>query len=326
MEQFDQRLKAMAEKEECIVPNGFDKRVQEALESLPPERKKRRGLGVVKGVLAAAAACALLMGTALAASPGLREMLSAALGGFAPYAQEQEGEAYVIDGMEFRVVSALADDFTVRAYVEVRDLEGDRLRELELNTFGSAHGLVDVPRKDTGEGVTGFVMGGMCLDRDEETKTALLAITSWGQVMADDLSGSEVRLFDLSGGPDSGYRCLWENTEGVAFPVKIEPMPSFTVDGGLAAKLQAEEVRISNLGLSIIFKDDRAWPQFAGANVSAKLADGTLVEAPWEGGQGSYGAYGTETARKVLVWNFREPVELDQIDGIYIGEEYFPVS
>lgn len=325
MKQFDELLKSMAQKEECIVPNGFDKRLQETLDGLPP-RAKKRSLGGAKIALIAAAVCAAMICTAFAASPGLREMLAQALGGFAPYAQKQEGEAYVIDGMEFRVVSTLADDFTVRAYVEARDLEGDRLSKLEQNQFGSANGLVNVPRKDTGEGVMGLSIGGTCLDYDEETKTALLTITSWGQVMADDLSGSEVRLFDLNGGPNSGYQRLWENTERVTFPVEIKPIPSLIAGGELASALQAEEVRISSLGLSVIFEGDAAWHRFAGANVSAKLADGTLVEAPWEGGQGSCGTYGTETARKVLIWNFREPVEAEWIEGIYVGEDYFPVK
>lgn len=325
MEPFDNRLKAMAEEEECIVPNGFDGRLRKTLEALPP-RVKKRGLGAVKTALIAAAVCVLLAGTAFAASPELRGMLAEALGGFAPYAYEQEGEAYVIDGIEFRVVSALADDFTVRAYVEARDLEGDRLSKLTPNEIGSVFGLVDIPRKDMGssEGMGGFTMGGACLGYDAETKTALLSVTSWGQVMADDLSGSEVRLFDLNAGP--GHQTLWENTEGTTFPVEIKPIPSLVADAGLTSALQAEEVRISNLGLSVIFKGDGAWPQFAGIDVSAKLADGTLVEAPWVGGQGSYGAYGTETERKVLVWNFREPVELEQVDGICVGEDYFPIK
>lgn len=295
------------------------------MEKLTQEKAKNRGRSrPLRAALIAAALCGLLVGTAFAASPGLRSLLAEALGGFAPYAHEQEGEAYVIDGIEFRVVSALADDFTVRAYVEARDLEGGRLSKLELNTFGSVFGLVDVPQKDAEE--AGFTIGGMCLDYDEETKTALLAITSWGQMMADDLSGSEVRLFSLNGGPNSGYQHLWENTEGVTFPVEIEPIPSLIADGKVASTLQAEEVRISSLGLSVIFKGDAAWHRFAGANVRAKLADGTLVEAPWEGGQGSFGAYGTESSRKVLVWNFREPVEADQIEGVYVGDDYFPVK
>ena len=80
MEQFDEMLKAMAEKEEMVMPKGFDGRLKNVLDELPP-RKKKRGLGVVKGVLVAAAACALLVGTAFAASPGEQVLLAEALGG-----------------------------------------------------------------------------------------------------------------------------------------------------------------------------------------------------------------------------------------------------
>ena len=180
MEEFDGKLRRMAEKEECTVPEGFDERLQETLDGLPGRTKKRRRLGAVKGALIAAAACLALAGTAFAASPGLRDLLAEALGGLAPYAQGLEDKSYVIDGIEFRVVSALADDFTVRAYVEARELEGDRLSQLELNAFGAAFGLVDVPTKDTGnsEGMGGGTMSGVCVGYDAETKTALLAITS----------------------------------------------------------------------------------------------------------------------------------------------------
>lgn len=88
----------------------------------------------------------------------------------------------------------------------------------------------------------------------------------------------EVRLFDLNAGP--GHQILWENTEGVTFPVEIQPIPSLIADGKLTSALQAEEVRISRLGLSVIFKGDGTWPQFAGTNISARLADGTLEEPP----------------------------------------------
>ena len=325
MEQFDQLIKETAEKEKIIVPKGFDGRVQAALDDLPP-RTKKRGPGAVKTALIAAAACAALLCTAFAASPGLRNMLAEALGGFVPYAHEQNGDVYVIDGIEFKVVSALADDFTIRVYVEARDLEGDRLSKLELNTFGSAFGMVDIPLKDTGGSIASSVGGGMCVAYDEETKTALLAITSWGQAMADNLSGSVVRLFNLRGFSDNAYQDLWENSDETVFPVEIEPIPSLVADAKLASALQAEEVRLSKLGLSVISKGDGRWEQFLGANVSARLADGTLVEAPWEGGQGSFGDYGTESARNVLVWNFREPLDLDEVVGIYMNGEYFPMK
>lgn len=66
MEQFDKLMKEMAEKEEMIVPKGFDERVQEVLDDLPSKTKKRRPRAV-KAALIAAAACLFLMGTAFAA-------------------------------------------------------------------------------------------------------------------------------------------------------------------------------------------------------------------------------------------------------------------
>lgn len=325
MEQFDKLIKEMAEKEEIIVPNGFDERIKGVLDDLPPKIKKR-GLGGVKAALIAAAVCAALLCTAFAASPELRRMLIDALGSFAPYAHEQEGETYVIDGIEFKVVSALADGFTVRAYVEARDLEGDRLSKLELNERGSAFGAVVIPQKDSDGSISMSVNSSMCVAYDEETKTALLAITDWGQVVTD-LSGSAVRLFSLHGFSDNAYQDLWENSEGMAFPVEIKPIPSLFVGAEPASALGAEEMRLSSLGLSVIFRNDGRWVQFSGCDVSAKLADGTLVEAPWEGGQGSFGGeVGAENARKVLVWNFLEPLDPDEVVGVFINGEYFPVK
>lgn len=323
MEQFDNLIREMAEKEEMIVPKDFDERIQATLSGLPPKTKKR-GLGAVKGALIAAAVCAALMCTAFAASPGLRGMLAEALGNFAPYAHEQEGETYVIDGIEFKVVSALADDFTIRVYIEARDLEGDRLSKLEL-TRNAVFGVIDVPLKDKSEG-SGSIVCGKCVAYDAGTKTALLAIISWGQIMADDLSGSNARVFAFHNPPGSEDLFFWENSDGTAFPVEIEPIPSLVADAELASALQAEEVRLSSLGLSIIFKRDGPWYQFTDADISVRLTDGTLVEAPWEGGLGHFGAYDTEGARTVVIWNFREPLNLEQVVGIYINEEYFPLS
>lgn len=185
---------------------------------------------------------------------------------------------------------------------------------------------MDIPSKDTGESISGYVSGGMCLGYDGETKTALLVITSWGQVMADDLSDSAVYLFNLRGFSDNAYQQIWENSDGTAFPVEIEPIPSLVADAEFATAFQAEEVRLSNLGLSVIFQDDGRWEQFSGTDVRARLADGTLVEAPWEGGQGSFGNHVTGNGRKVLVCNFHESVDLDQVVGIYMNEEYFPIK
>lgn len=247
-----------------------------------------------------------------------------ALGGFAPYAQEQEGEAYVINGIEFRVKSVLADDFTVRAYVEAKDLEGDRL-SADMNVYGLFEIPVDVDMDVDGYVVRSAVFRGDCLGYDGESKTALLSVTTWGQPAADDLSGSTVKIRSIE---DKLTRTeLLDGQESFSAPAEVQPIGStvFGKDAALTTGFQAEEVRLSALGLSVLFRDDNASARFSGKNVSAKLADGTLVNAPWEGGQGDFGYGSAEGSRKVLVWNFREPVDVDSIEGIYVGEDYFPI-
>lgn len=90
-------------------------------------RPVRRPGRIVARLAVAAAVCAVLLVTAMAASPGLRAALLNALGSFAPYAQEVEGVSATEEGIEIRAVSALSDGNTVRVYLEVRDQTGDRL-------------------------------------------------------------------------------------------------------------------------------------------------------------------------------------------------------
>lgn len=84
------------------------------------EARPRRRL---RTLVLAAAACALLAGTALALSPGLRE----ALGLFTPYAAPVEGVSATDQGIEVRAVSALSDGNVAKVVLEVRDLSGKRL-------------------------------------------------------------------------------------------------------------------------------------------------------------------------------------------------------
>ena len=103
--------------------------------------------------LTAAALCAALAVTAVAASPSLREALAHMLGGFEPYAQEVEGVAATDQGIRLRVVRALADENGGTVYLEAEDLTGDRL---------------------SGESVLG---GNSCLAYDSQSRTALFAET-----------------------------------------------------------------------------------------------------------------------------------------------------
>lgn len=325
MDQFDERLKILAKQEECVVPEGFDGRLQNILDNLPP-RAAKRGLGAAKLALIAAAACLLLMGTALAASPGLREMLAGALGGFAPYAQEQDGQAYVMDGIEVRVLSAMADQDTIRVYAQLKDLEGDRLSD---HVHGM--GLVEAPKPKDDDGITGNIFGAQCLGYDEESKTALMVFTTWGRVY-EDLSGAELILFhiyDMQTLEDISVDTT------LRIPLEIEVMPSITLDGDteLVAGFFAESMRLSPLGLTAVTFGDIQYSYLAASHLRLTMADGTEILSCGDhvDGQGSYGEYGTDSARRILTWNFPDPLEVDEIRTVTIidrdgGERSFPVE
>ena len=307
MDNFDKKLKNLAKQEEWIVPNGFDGRLQNILDNLPL-RAAKRGLGAAKTVLIAAAACLLLAGTALAASPGLREMLASALGGFAPYAQEQDGQAYVMDGIEVRVLSAMADQDTIRVYAQLKDLEGDRLS-------GHVHGmgLVDAPKPNEDDGITGNTFGAQCLGYDGDSKTALMVFTTWGRVY-EDLSGAELILFHIY--DTQTLKDISVDTT-LHIPLEIEVMPSITLDGdtGLAQGFFAESMRLSPLGLTAVTYGDVQYSYLAASHLRLTLADGTEILSCRDhvDGQGSYGTYDSVDSRRVLTWNFPDPLKVEEI-------------
>lgn len=328
MEQFDRMLKSTAEKEEYTVPEGFDQRIQEVLDGLPP-RVKKTGLGAVKGALVAVAACAALLCTAFAASPELREVLAGALGGFAPYAQEQDGQAYVMDGIEVRVLSAMADQDTIRVYAQLKDLEGNR-----LSGHISCTGLVNAPKPDNDDGgIRMNTFGDRCLAYDEDSGTALIVFSTWGRVY-EDLSGATLILFHIY--DTQTLEDISVDTT-LHIPLEIEAMPFTTLDSDteLAAGFFAESIRLSPLGLTAVTYGDIQYGYLVGSRLRLHMADGAeIMSGRKDGGpdgQGGYGEYGTDSSRRVLVWNFLEPLEVERIEGVTIidrdgGERTFPVE
>lgn len=127
---LDQVLKERAARESSPTPAGFDRRVEELLGSLPERTRTGGGRSrPLRTVLLAAALCALCAVSALALSPGLRETLAAALGGFEPYSQTVEGATVTDQGIQVTVVAALADESGGTVYLEIHDLTGDILTE-----------------------------------------------------------------------------------------------------------------------------------------------------------------------------------------------------
>lgn len=311
MEQFDKMLKAMAEKEECIVPEGFDRRMQDVLGDLPP-RGKKRGLGAVKTALIAAAVCALLMGTAFAASPGLRELLADALGGFAPYAHEQENQTYVVNEFEYRVLSAVSDGTTVQVYVQQRDLVEGRNSTEDMDGILHQNGSSYVDR--------------ICIDRDESTGMSLWRLTSWGRVTGES---GELSLFVCGFTRETAP----EIGQGTFIPLELELMPSIVIAEETQSDqlpFSVEEIRLSPLGVTVVTRDNpHIYNSELSASVRVCLLDGTEIRPEGErtSGQGTYGDWeDPDSQRKVIVWNFRDAVDLDQVAGLWIGSYYFPVE
>ncbi len=325
MEQFDEMLKAMAEKEEMVMPKGFDGRLKNVLDELPP-RKKRRGLGVVKGVLVAAAACALLVGTAFAASPGLREMLAEVLGGFAPYAHEQDSEVYTWNGFEIKVLSAMADETNVLVYIQVRDLEGRG--RLDLNTEAGRKEFPDMELCgiESSKELEGFTGGCGVSSYDEATQTAVVEVHSEG-ILIDDLSGTEVWIDEVLAWLDEDP---WDPP--VKIPVDVEAMPSRTVLRNIeTAETRVDEVRMSALSMTLAW--EKVSDFFEGQDIfyqeiTVMMKDGTAVKSKYNHSDGSGDYLDPDTGKviQMLIWTFAEPVDVESVEGIYIGEAYFPVK
>ena len=84
------------------------------------EQKGRRPRPLRRTILLVAAACAAMVMTVVASTPTLRDTLEEFLGGFAPYAQPVEAAACTANGIEIKVISAMADRAMVKVYAQAR--------------------------------------------------------------------------------------------------------------------------------------------------------------------------------------------------------------
>lgn len=354
MEQFDELLRSMAKKEEIIVPNGFDERMQDVMDNLPAKAKKA-GLGAVKTALIAAVACAVLLGTAFAASPTLRELM----GSFAPYAQEQEDKTYTMDGFEVKILSALSDGSTIRAWVQVKDLEGHRLGP-DMVPYGEVNVMTD-------EGLGGLAADGVYWSfsfdsgyavYNEEDETAMLVFTGWGQNFGD-LSNATLRIRHIydyldpsqreyvpdeshPGHPGQGSGDIeivtvkdisgfTLNDVQLTIPLTVESTDKLTMekDSALAGALNAEWVELSPLGLTAAI--EHGVPDELTFNpIRVRMKDG--AELDWEkqggwnaSGGGTYYDREQQIYGQIEIWNFADAIDLGQVESVYVCGKYFPV-
>ena len=203
MEQFDNLMKETAAKEEIIVPNGFDERVQAALDGLPPKTKKRK-LGALKAALIAAAACLLLVGTAFAANVITGGLVFDKFG-FVVLGRFESG--LLVDGNGERVDPAQLDDeqlesdeYTVRypdytGGVELAEENG------RVILYGR-NGLIDV-RLD----ITDELLENGTFHYEERDKNVWLSLTVYSVVL------EEYAQYDPSHG---GYPLVYEGAAYLA--------------------------------------------------------------------------------------------------------------
>lgn len=324
MEQFDKMIKEMAEKEEMTVPNGFDERVQAALEELPPKAKKR-GPGAVKTALIAAAACLLLMGTALAASPELRELI---WGSFAPYAQdfeENDNTVAVYDGVEVKLVSAMTDGHITAVCLQIRDLEKKTFmadRKTLESCLQERYSIRFDPLVQ-GAGVETEMSYGIpeIVSYDGDTRTAQIMYRIYN-CSASGTSGFRLSLdTGLFGTEEISGEAGWEFiTELEALSVKVFELDGVEVQEFAWAKSKGgiERLEMSAIGISVFpVKSDVPSEQCYYMYLEAALDNGTTVALnPAGGGQ----------SNSVQTWSFYETVDLDQMVGIYLDGTYIALD
>ena len=285
----------------------------------------RRTRPVRRGVLAAAVLCGVLAISALAVSPGLREQLSGRLGGYAAYTQPVEDTVCVVDGIELRVLSAMADSATVKVYAQVRDLTGQDRLSPDLAVSCVIQRAEEAKEGHEGASTT---HGGKCVAFDETTGTALLELSAWGAYDGRSWSGGReemvLRVFSLY---PRGYASDALEVE-CTLPLELEILPSRVVAlSGTVGTVRLKELYLSELGPSLLFEQE-AESVLQYQPFAVYLADGTVCFPQWEGG-GGFGrtADGSGIDARVLeCWAFQEPVAPEEVMGISFAYWYIPID
>ncbi len=178
-----------------IDPKIICRRVECTLSAQEQERKcyMKYKLRLAAAFTAAALA---LTGTALAAGPTLSEMLQAALGTFAPYAQPMEGTVED-QGIRVKLISALADSVHVKVYVELTDLWGqNRLAAADMDIMSSRLEL-NVPQEQQREGI-GYSYVSKRLGYDPKTQTLLAVLERNNGVLLDNNPTGSLQISKIS--------------------------------------------------------------------------------------------------------------------------------
>lgn len=179
----------------AIDPKTICRRVEATLSAEETERKQYMKHKIRLAAVLTAAALALTT-TAWAVGPTLDEILQAALGVYAPYAKTMEGTVED-QGIQVRLVSALADSTHVKVYFELTDLTGQgRLALVDPDMMYSQLEL-DLPEDQMREGA-GYSWGIRRLGYDPDAQTLLTVLERNNGVLLPDGPTGELRIGRLT--------------------------------------------------------------------------------------------------------------------------------
>lgn len=275
-------------------------------------RTRNRRLPLRRGckVLLAAAICAAMTLTALAVSPDLRAQLAQVLGGYAPYAQSVEGAVCTENGVEIRVISAMADSSMVKIYAEARDISGQNRLSVDMKVSS----VINRAKPQSPAETRSFVIGGRCVGYDPSTGTALLECGAWG-TGTQDLNGMRLSILGLE--PD-GDESLRETRWDLDLEVERLAERKIALDTALAG-VTIKELRLSALGPTFRTEGEATLSRIP---LTVWLADGTVVHPAYRGG----GVSGIENPCRLSCWEYEDPVEPEQVAGISVGYWYIPLD
>lgn len=296
------------------MPKDCEARILAALE----ENKKRLPRRVGRVLLTAAVIFAMLT-SAVALSSQLREYIFGAAGPFAPYVRPAESRVVTEDGYELRVDSVIADHYLIVGYLEIKDLEGNRLQEgMDIWAHFDQTGP-DNP------GVSSSVFGGEIIRCKADGKSALAAVMEWG--------GQSV------GDPNMTLRIV--KPMECKIPVTLEYVPIQTIDlsgldtGGVLPPL--DRLELSPLGINAVtqykedasFENTRDHDKLRGA-LTVHFEDGSTRVSVRDSLGGSFrlatGSWLFMDPYNLVQPEDVEPLDVEQIVGISCQDWYLPIE
>ena len=296
------------------MPKDCEARILAELE----ENKKRLPRRVGRVLLTAAVIFAMLT-SAVALSSQLREYIFGAAGPFAPYVRPAESRVVTEDGYELRVDSVIADHYLIVGYLEIKDLEGNRLQEgMDIWAHFDQTGP-DNP------GVSSSVFGGEIIRCEADGKSALAAVMEWG--------GQSV------GDPNMTLRIV--KPMECKIPVTLEYVPIQTIDlsgldtGGVLPPL--DRLELSPLGVTAVtqykedasFENTRDHDRLRGA-LTVHFEDGSTRLSVRDSLGGSFrlatGSWLFMDPYNLVQPEDVEPLDVEQIVGISCQDWYLPIE